>query len=169
MPWPVPIKAIYEITRPLHLVGGYGLFAIMTTKRGEIIFEGSNDREVWHDYEFKHKPGNLESKPTIVAPHQPRLDWQMWFASLGSLRQNSWVLSLAVRLLQGSEPVLGLLKENPFPESPPQYIRAVYYDYEFTDKETKKRTGQWWSRTKEGLYLPPISLDTIRQLARGSK
>jgi hypothetical protein len=130
----------------------------MTKKRPEIIVQGSNDGETWSDYVFKYKPGALDQAPRFIAPHQPRLDWQMWFAALGSIEQNRWFGSFCMRLLQGSPPVLDLLANNPFPEKPPRYIRALVYDYEFTTRAERARTGNWWDRKNERIYLPPVSI-----------
>jgi hypothetical protein len=130
----------------------------MTTSRPEIIVEGSNDGEKWVAYEFKYKPGDVQQRPQFVAPHQPRLDWQMWFAALGTYEQNPWLLNFCARLLEGSPEVLSLLKRNPFPDAPPRYIRAVVYDYHFADFATRRQTGAWWRRELTGEYMPIVSL-----------
>jgi len=145
-----------EWARPLRVVNHYGLFSVMTVRRPEIIIEGSDDGEHWREYEFRYKVSRLDRAPRQVAPHQPRLDWQMWFAALGS--PPGWFLSLLVRLLEGSPDVLALLAENPFPEHPPRIIRAVLYDYRMTDLATRRSTGDWWTREQLGLYVPPIAL-----------
>ena len=88
-------------SEPLRIVNSYGLFAVMTTTREEIIVEGSNDGVTWQAYEFPYKPGDVCRAPPIVAPYQPRLDWQMWFAALGSYQQNRWFVNFMVRLLAG--------------------------------------------------------------------
>jgi predicted DCC family thiol-disulfide oxidoreductase YuxK len=145
--------------RPFRSVNTYGLFANMTESRPEIIVEGSNDRITWKTYEFKWKPGKLNRAPGWVAPHQPRLDWQMWFAALrGNYRNTSWFLDFMGALLQGNPEVLQLLAENPFPETPPRYVRATLYDYHFTDIATKRSEGTWWYRERIGIYCPTISL-----------
>ena len=144
--------------QPLHIVNAYGLFAVMTTKRPEIVIEGSQDGETWKAYEFKWKPGGLNRAPEFVAPYQPRLDWQMWFAALGGYRQNGWILQFMVRLLEGAEPVLRLLKTNPFPDKPPKQIRAVLYEYKFTDFSGWRADGSWWRRERMGLYAPVLRL-----------
>ena len=140
------------------IVNHYGLFSIMTTSRLEIVVEGSRDGETWLPYEFKFKPGDLKRAPPWVAPHQPRLDWQMWFAALSDYRLNSWFIAFLIRLLQGSAPVLGLLKHNPFPKAPPIYVRAVVYDYRFTTRAGRRASGAWWTREKRWLYCPVYSL-----------
>ena len=145
--------------RPFRSVNTYGLFADMTESRPEIIVEGSNDRITWETYQFRWKPGDLKAAPKWVAPHQPRLDWQMWFAALqGNYRNTLWFPHFIEALLQGKPEVLQLLAENPFPEAPPRYVRAVLYDYRFTDIATKRSEGTWWSRELEGLYCPIVSL-----------
>jgi hypothetical protein len=155
---PARLAIAYEAVEPLRTFNGYGLFQVMTTKRPEIIIQGSDDGVNWQDYEFKYKAVDLKRRPAFVEPHQPRLDWQMWFAALGSYQNNRWFLQFCVRLLEGSPPVLKLLKKNPFPEVPPKYIRAVLYQYHFTDATTKKKTGEWWQRDFVGDYMPVISL-----------
>jgi hypothetical protein len=163
MPAPEPVVAVHKWLEPFRSFNSYGLFAVMTTSRPEIIVEGSNDGVKWDAYEFQYKPGDLGRRPAFVAPHQPRLDWQMWFAALGDVRQNPWFVNFCVRLLQGSPQVLALLEKNPFPGAPPRYIRAVVYEYHFTDLATRKTTGEWWRREWKGIYLPPISINESNQ------
>ena len=155
---PLVLNAPLRYTAPLQIVNTYGLFAVMTTERIEIILEGSADGQTWRPYEFKYKPGDVNRAPAWVAPYQPRLDWQMWFAALSNYQTNPWFVSLTLRLLEGSPEVLGLLGTNPFPNQPPRYIRATAYEYTFTDRETHRRTGAWWNRERRGLYLPPVGL-----------
>ncbi|HEV2419745.1 MAG TPA: lipase maturation factor family protein [Terriglobia bacterium] len=148
------LSATAEWLEPFHIVNSYGLFAVMTTERTEIIIQGSNDGVHWQDYGFKYKPGPLDQRPGWVAPYQPRLDWQMWFAALSNYRSTPWFVNLMIRLLQGSPQVLGLLGRNPFPGAPPRYVRAVAYDYTFTNFAERRATGDWWQRKEEGLYFP---------------
>ena len=155
---PRTVLAIYEWLAPLRSINTYGLFAVMTTNRLEIVIEGSSDGKNWLPYEFKYKPGDVSRRPGFVAPHQPRLDWQMWFAALGSSRENPWLINFCFRLLQGSPEVDGLLERNPFPRGPPRFVRAVRYEYHFTDFATRRKTGAWWRRELKGLYLPAVSL-----------
>jgi hypothetical protein len=130
----------------------------MTTTREEIVVEGSDDGVTWLAYEFPYKPGDVARRPAFVAPHQPRLDWQMWFAALSDSRRQVWFQSFLARLLQGSPEVLALLEKNPFPDHPPRYVRALLYDYHFTDRATRAATGDWWTRTPVGEYASPVSL-----------
>jgi hypothetical protein len=156
--WPRPLGALYRWLAPFRSCNQYGLFAVMTTTRMEIVIEGSNDATNWLAYEFKYKPGDVQRRPGFVEPHQPRLDWQMWFAALGDYRQNPWLVNFCVRLLQGSPEVLALLERNPFANAPPRYVRARFYEYRFTDWATRRRTGAWWRRELKGEYLPALSL-----------
>ena len=162
---PRPALAALRWTSPLRLTSGYGLFAVMTTTRPEILIEGSADGRAWKPYAFRYKAGDLHRAPPFVAPHQPRLDWQMWFAALGGARQEEWFAPFLQRLLEGSPPVLALLAGNPFPHSPPRYVRALLYDYRFTDLATLRRTGAWWRREPEGAFTPAVTLDAAGNLA----
>jgi predicted DCC family thiol-disulfide oxidoreductase YuxK len=152
------LGALTRAVSPLFIVNPYGLFAVMTTVRPEIVIEGSTDGETWREYVFRYKPGPLSRPALWNIPHQPRLDWQMWFAALGSIRDNPWVVNLMLRLLEGSPSVLALFDSNPFADAPPKYIRAQLYDYRFADRRTHAVTGQWWVRRPEGLYFPEVSL-----------
>jgi lipase maturation factor 1 len=157
--WPEPLLSIYSRIEPFRIVNDYGLFRVMTKERAEIVIEGSEDGRDWLPYEFKWKPGDVNRAPGWVAPHQPRLDWQMWFAALGNYRQNPWFGGLAIQLLKNSPDVTGLLARNPFPKSPPHYIRAILYDYHFTTLTEHRKTGAWWRREERGIYLPRVSLE----------
>jgi predicted DCC family thiol-disulfide oxidoreductase YuxK len=157
-----PVAFAYEWLAPFRSVNSYGLFAVMTTERREIIVEGSRDGKTWLPYEFKYKPGDVKRRPVFVAPYQPRLDWQMWFAALGSYQENPWFVNFCVRLLQGSPEVLGLLGRNPFPDKPPRYVRAVVDDYHFTNFTERRQNGDWWKRERRNEYLAPISLSELK-------
>jgi len=159
---PRPLAFIREHIAPFCIVNGYGLFRVMTKDRGEIVIEGSADGIDWLPYEFRWKPGDVKRAPGWCAPHQPRLDWQMWFAALGAPEQNPWFGRLVVRLLQGSRDVSRLLAHNPFPDQPPRYIRASFYRYRFTTVEEHRQSGAWWKRRELGEYLPTVSLEQLR-------
>jgi hypothetical protein len=154
-----PVPWAFSATAPLHLVNSYGLFAMMTTTRPEIVVQGSADGETWRDYAFPWKPGAPGRRPAFVAPHQPRLDWQMWFAALGDCQSSRWLPGLFRGLLEGSPPVLGLLAGDPFPEGPPRYVRALVRDYRFTDPDERARSGRWWKQGEPQLFCPAVSLE----------
>lgn len=150
--------AVLNAIAPFGIVNTYGLFAVMTTSRPEIIVEGSNDGQTWLAYSFRYKPGDLKRAPVWAQPYQPRLDWQMWFAALANYESQPWFVNFMVRLLQGSPDVLALLEKNPFPGQPPHYIRAEVYEYRFTTLAEHRATGDWWHRELKGIYFPPVSL-----------
>ena len=141
---------------PLRVANQYGLFGRMTWKRYEIEFQGSIDGQNWTPYVFRNKPQNPAEAPRIYAPYQPRFDWNLWFASLGEWRENPWVLRCEQLLLTGDPDVERLFASNPFPQSPPKQIRAVLWQYWFTDRATKRATGMWWRREYLGLFAPSL-------------
>jgi lipase maturation factor 1 len=153
-----PAARVFAAIEPFRSINGYGLFRVMTTARREIVVEGSDDGSTWRAYEFKFKPGDVRRRPAFVEPHQPRLDWQMWFAALSAYEVTPWFQGFLVRLLQGSPDVLRLLAANPFPDRPPRYVRALLYDYRFTTPAQRRATGAWWTRTLLGSYSPVVSL-----------
>ena len=150
---PPPVAALADFIGPLRSVNGYGLFAVMTTTRDEIVVEGSNDGETWLEYEFRYKPGDVNRPPPWVAPHQPRLDWQMWFAALTTYENAPWFRTFCIRLLEASPDVLRLLARNPFPDQPPRYVRGTLYRYRFGQ-------ASWWTRERIGAYSPVIHLNS---------
>jgi hypothetical protein len=161
-PWPGALAFAYRHVEPFRIVNGYGLFRVMTKERREIVIEGSTDGMDWLPYEFKWKPGDVNRAPGWCAPHQPRLDWQMWFAALETPQQNPWFFRLLEDLVRGSRPVIGLLERNPFPDKPPRYLRAMFYDYRFTTAEEHRQTGAWWKRRELREYVPAVSLEDYR-------
>jgi hypothetical protein len=156
--WPLVVPLARAIA-PFRSVNGYGLFAVMTTTRLEIVLEGSNDGEVWLPYEFRYKPGDVTRRPPWVAPHQPRLDWQMWFAALGGRDEEAWFQRFCVRLLEGSPHVLRLLDRDPFEGRPPRYLRSWLYRYRFREPDPQHVAGAWWTRERLGPHSPVISLE----------
>lgn len=154
---------------PLHLVNTYGAFGSVTKKRYEIVIEGTTDQEItsdteWRAYEFKGKPGNPERIPPQVAPYHLRLDWQIWFAAMSTIRTNPWLLRFILKLLKDDKPSIKLLKDNPFKSRAPNYIRARLFRYEFTTRKERKQTGNWWKRSFVRTYLPPQSLEYLRHI-----
>jgi hypothetical protein len=153
---PAPLLLPAQLVAPFSAVNSYGLFAVMTTSRPEIVVEGSDDGAAWRPYAFKWKPGEPSRAPSFVAPHQPRLDWQMWFAALSRCESNPWFVRFLLKLSEASPPVLRLLESDPNAGRRPRYVRAVRYDYRFTDPGTRRREGAWWRRAEQGLYCPVV-------------
>jgi hypothetical protein len=156
------VDPVMGAVAPFRSVNAYGLFAVMTTTRPEIVLEGSDDRIAWLEYEFKYKTGDPHRRPAWVAPHQPRLDWQMWFAALGRFEQEQWFQNFCARLLENDADVLRLLERNPFPLHAPKYLRAVLYRYRFSTADARRREGVWWTREVVGDYSPTLSLPEDR-------
>jgi hypothetical protein len=148
----LPIVAL----EPFRIANRYGLFAVMTRGRYEIEFQGSDDGKKWRPYLFRYKPQELNQPPRIYAPYQPRFDWNLWFASLGSWREYPIVPNTIVRLLLNDKDVLRLFADNPFPQAPPREIRTVLWQYWFTSMEEKRNTGMWWKRQLVGRYAPTV-------------
>ena len=153
-----PLNLAAHALEPLHISNSYGPFAMMTTERMEIILEGSAEGVYWTEYDFKYKPGDIYRRPPWNIPHQPRLDWQMWFAALGSAQQNPWLLGLLHGLLTNAPPVTALLAHNPFADKPPLFIRAAFYRYRFTTPAERAKTGAWWEREYVQEYIPAVHL-----------
>jgi predicted DCC family thiol-disulfide oxidoreductase YuxK len=154
---PPAARALDQLIEPLRMVSSYGLFAVMTTERNEIIIEGSDDGTEWREYQFRYKPGDVARRPPWNIPHQPRLDWQMWFAALDDPRRVNWFPRFLEKLLENEPTVTALLEKNPFPDKPPQYLRAQFYDYTYSSGEELGK-GLWWRRRSLGLYYPVVRL-----------
>jgi hypothetical protein len=153
---PLPEKPV-QLLEPFRIANRYGLFAEMTHARYEIEFQGSRDGKTWLAYPFRYKPQDLSKAPGIYAPYQPRFDWNLWFASLGSWRGNHFVVWTEERLLRSEPDVLSLFAGNPFAAGPPPVeVRAVIWQYYFTDMKTKRSTGAWWRRELLGAYAPAL-------------
>jgi hypothetical protein len=159
--WGAPIRAL----EPFRFANEFGLFAVMTRNRYEIEFQGSNDGKTWVPYPFRNKPQDIHAAPRIYAPYQPRFDWNLWFASLGSWRQYRFVLNVEERLLSGDSDVLSLFAANPFPGHPPEQIRVILWQYWFTNWKERREQGAWWRREETGLYAPTLGRTPDGRLA----
>jgi hypothetical protein len=150
---------------PLHLVNTYGAFGSISRRRYEVIVEGTADSvvtpaSVWKEYEFRAKPGSVSRRPPFLAPYHRRLDWLMWFIPLDPAYGESWFAPLLARLLQNDTATLSLMSGNPFPEKPPEWIRATMYEYRFTTWTERSATGDYWIRVRVGEMTRPLSLHT---------
>jgi hypothetical protein len=153
---PLPVSPIVAL-EPFRVAERYGLFAVMTPARYEIEFQGTDDGQHWLAYPFRFKPEDPSKAPGIYAPYQPRFDWNLWFASLTDWQQANIVPLTEERLLQGDADVLALFRGNPFPNTPPRYVKAVLWQYRFTSMQEKHETGNWWHRQLLGLYAPVLT------------
>jgi hypothetical protein len=155
---PLPTAPVAALD-PFRIANRYGLFGIMTRGRYEIEFQGSEDGKSWIAYPFRFKPQDLSKAPGIYAPYQPRFDWNLWFASLGSWQDYPIVPRTEALLLSNDRDVLSLFNGNPFPNKPPREVRAVLWQYWFTTAAEKRTTGLWWRRQFSGLYAPTLERD----------
>jgi hypothetical protein len=142
---------------PFRIANAYGLFAVMTPARYEIEFQGTVDGKTWVPYPFRYKPQNVNERPGIYAPYQPRFEWNLWFASLGPWSQSPWVVEAEQRILSGSPDVLALFRYDPFKGKTPRAVRTVLYQYWFTESATRRRTGAWWRREQLGEFAPTVT------------
>ena len=152
------IASLLVYFEPFYLANRYGIFAVMTTKRYEVVIEGSDDNETWKEYLFRYKPSEVDRRPRQIAPFQPRLDWSAWFLPFRDFSDEPWFQSFIYCLLSGNKQVLKLLRHNPFPDKPPRYMRVQMYLYTYSDTKLKKETGQWWVREYVGQFSPTVSL-----------
>lgn len=148
---------------PFRISNPYGLFAVMTRQRPELVLEGSNDGIHWLEYEFKSKPTSLKHRPPLIAPHQPRLDWQLWFAALETFNENLWLQNLMMRIFQESPDVLMLFERDPFHGKAPVALRILRYDYRFSSLQEWRESGVWWQREFIGPYSPVFQRDEFSQ------
>ncbi len=153
---PAPLALTYGLSQNFGISSTYGLFAVMTRNRPELIIEGSDDGIEYKAYEFRYKVGDVHRAPPLIAPYMPRLDWQMWFEALraeSGASPDIWFSHFLYALSCGEKSVLGLLKTNPFENAPPKYLRVKLYKYKFSKPEVLLSTGQWWQRQELGVYL----------------
>ncbi len=148
---------------PLDLVNTYGAFGTVGRERLNVVFEGTNGdpndpNSTWKEYPYRALPVDIDRRPVQIAPYQPRLDWQMWFAAMSTPDQYPWTLHLVWKLLHGDAGAIGLFAANPFPDKPPRHIRAVSYRYRFARSDEH----HWWTRERLGLWLPAMSIDDPR-------
>jgi hypothetical protein len=153
---PTTLTTPVSVLEPFRIANRYGLFAMMTRGRYEIEFQGSDDGQTWVIYPFRFKPQDPSKAPGIYAPYQPRFDWNLWFASLSTWRQEMFVVRTEASLLRGDNDVLLLFAGNPFPHGPPRQVRVVFWQYWFTTPAEKRSRGMWWRRQQLGLYAPTL-------------
>ncbi|HYC57027.1 MAG TPA: lipase maturation factor family protein [Candidatus Binatia bacterium] len=150
---------------PLAIVNTYGAFGSVGRIRMNVVFEGTDaeiadEQAQWKPYRYRALPVEVDAMPVQIAPYQPRLDWQMWFASMSRAEDYPWTLHLVWKLLHDDAGALSLFADNPFPDRPPRHVRATLYRYEFADPDNGQ--GRWWDRERVRAWLPPLSKDDER-------
>jgi Lipase maturation factor len=156
---------------PLHMVNAYGAFGSISRTREEVILEGSAttdpDADIgWLEYEFKGKPGDVRRMPRQWSPYHLRLDWMMWFLPISPSYAIPWLIPLCRSLLTNEPSIVKLLRHNPFPDKPPQYVRATLYRYRFSSVGELMSQRAWWQRERIGEYVAPLSLHEATYLSR---
>jgi len=158
-----------------------GIFVTKTYIEGQQEMN-PDETHAWREIKFRWKPGGvLTQQPSQVAPHQPRLDWQMWFAALGGYQHNPWLIHFVSKLLDGCLPVTKLIDEPQLASGEEKLlkIRATLWDYDFTRLPTPwnkripnvtfsftkyesfwrdviRQPPKYWTRSNPREYLPPI-------------
>lgn len=174
--WPVrnmasPGQAMNASFNSLHLVNTYGAFGSVGRIREEVIVEGTAaddpaDEAAWREYGFRAKPGDVRRIPPQVAPYHLRLDWAIWFIPLSPVYGEGWFMPFLARLLEGDRGILRLMGRNPFPDSPPRFVRARLFRYRYTTWQERRETGAWWVRTPAGELVPPVRLRPAGEVGR---
>lgn len=152
MPQPVFMQQIVRTSQAWGLGFIYHIFPTMQTERQEFIIQGSMDGKEWKDYVFRYKPQAVDRMTPFIVPHHPRLDWMIWFVPTQHPVQMAWFGEFMRKLHEGSAAVSGLLRSNPFPDTPPRYLRVRVYRYHFTTAEERAKTGNWWTREYLGEF-----------------
>ena len=145
-----------RIVRTYGIGQAYHVFPTMQTERMELEIEGSSDGIHWQRYLFKYKPGPLERQPAFVVPHQPRLDWLIWFVPAKHHDTAEWFIPFIRSLQFNPREVSKLLEHNPFPQGA-RYLRIQAYRYHFTTPAERAQSGNWWKAEYIGEFpdVPP--------------
>ncbi|MFB6209455.1 MAG: lipase maturation factor family protein [Candidatus Nanohaloarchaea archaeon] len=145
-----------------NFVNSYGAFGSVREARTEVVVEGTRSESLenakWREYDFRHKPDQEDDPLTVIAPYQPRIAWQMWFASFSQPEREPWFLHLTWKLLHDDPQAQKLVKEDPFGNKSPEYIRARLYRFELQPPSSQKN----WDRELIGTWMKPVSDDNRR-------
>lgn len=157
-PLPRALAAFNQIAPAFGIGNLFHLFPTMQTERQELRVFGSTDGLTWEPYEFRYKPDALDRPPRLIVPHQPRLDWMMWFLPPQWPDTGYWFAPFLESLQQNRPAVTHLLRHNPFEgRSPPLLLRVLVYRYRFTTWQERAGSGNWWKAEYLGEYpeVPP--------------
>jgi lipase maturation factor 1 len=148
---PAPLAALRSWYAPLRVVNTYHLFGHITRERIEPEIQIETEHG-WRAYHLRYKPGDPAASLPLVAPHQPRVDFQLWFHGLSFQRRPAYLQALLERLCRDPEAVADL-----FVEAPPAGARAVrveYWRYHFTTPEERAASGAVWKRESVAALRP---------------
>ncbi|MDF3128218.1 lipase maturation factor family protein [Kiritimatiellaeota bacterium B1221] len=167
-----PWKNVAQVFGSIHAINPYAMFTEVPHHRKEISIQGSVDGRQWVEYRFRLKPTDPKSLPMMSVLHQPRLDEA--FVALASKMDEDrqvpppvWLYRLIHNLMINDPATLALFPVNPFPKTPPRFIRLAVYEYTFADPVTHRNEQLWWEREFTGFYGPIFSrekLDSHAQL-----
>ncbi len=162
---PAPLRAPVETAAPFRSANGYSLFAAMTHDRPQLELEEAGPDEVWRPYRWRWQPQALDARPSFMAPHLPRLDWNLWFAASipGGPRRWQVPVAAARRLARREPAALALVAAPPTPE-PGEWIRFQLVRYRFTTIEEWWETGRYWEREPLGEdWAPPMAITASKR------
>jgi hypothetical protein len=144
---PSSAHVLLVLASPLPLVNNYHLFGSITTERIEPEFQ-TWDGQSWTAHDLHHKPGEVTRLPDLVAPHQPRVDFSLWFYGLRTNSSPEYVVRLLRQMCQQPHAVQPLFRE-PLPERP-KAVKVVFWQYHFSTPEQRRETKAWWQREELG-------------------
>ena len=151
------MPSVFSWIRAYGLGNAYHVFPTMQTERYEFIIEGSHDGRQWLPYTFKYKPNSVYHMPDFIVPHQPRLDWMIWFIPPQAPDMRYWFDRFIEGLHENNPEITNLLADNPFKQKAPRYVRVMTYRFTFTDSNEHKRNGTYWKAQFLGPFpfVPP--------------
>ncbi len=164
------LLTVLEWSQTFRIVNTFHLFAAVTRERIEPEIQvqaqahghGHAQTEAqtqtdgdWVAYHLRYKPGDPLRAPRFVAPHQPRVDFLLWFYGLAyQRRQPAYAGELLSRLCGDPSAVAPLFRSAP--SLPPRAVRIVFWDYRFTSAAEKRVTGAWWKRREIASTQPLV-------------
>jgi hypothetical protein len=152
-------RVVLELEGRFRLINTYHLFAGITRERIEPEFQtlapgaAPDDDAAWVPQHLRHKAGDIHRRPDFVAPHQPRVDFQLWFYGLRfQRREPAYVATLVERMCEDPAAVQPLFR-SPLPHDAAA-VRIVYWQYWFASAAERRATGAWWRRARLGQTRP---------------
>jgi hypothetical protein len=145
---PAVVQAPHDALEPFRVANVYRLFGHITRERIEPQVELLVDGQ-WSEHDLVYKPGDVMRAPPLVAPHQPRVDFRLWFYGLSFRRgMPQYVRTLLDRLCTDREVVQPLF-EAPLPAQVTA-ARLAFFSYRFTSPAQRAETGAYWTRQRLG-------------------
>jgi len=147
-----PVQQVEQVLGPWHLAHSYHLFANVTLSRPAVFVQTSDDGEHWTTHFMHHAPGRPDQRPPLwLAPHHPRVDFQMWFFGLNP-RVDRWHLRLLQSLCKEQSPAHALFEK--LPAKPPRMVQFIVAEDHMADLATWRASGAWWLRSGGTPFSP---------------